>query len=66
MLIQGKWKYRPDPETEEETKLQALEQKLLTLMLKIELELADSIESVKNNTIPGQNPIDIGGRNSGG
>lgn len=51
LLIQGKLKYVPEPGTNEEKQIKALEQRLLTLMLRTELEVTDTLKLVRNKKI---------------
>lgn len=51
LLIQGKLKYKPDSGSEEEKQVKALEQRLLTLMLRTELEVTDTMKLIREKKI---------------
>ena len=51
LLIQGKLKYKPDSGSEEEYQIKALEQRLLTLMLRTELEVTDTMKLIRDKKI---------------
>ena len=47
LLIQGKLKYKPDLGSDEEGQIKVLEQRLLTLMLRTELEVTDTMTLIR-------------------
>ncbi|CAB9524842.1 SecA DEAD-like domain [Seminavis robusta] len=51
LLIQGKLKYKPEVGTEEEKQIKSLEQRLLTLMLRTELEVTDTMKLIQSKKI---------------
>jgi len=51
LLIQGKLKYKPEMGTDEEKQIKSLEQRLLTLMLRTELEVTDTMKLIKGKNI---------------
>lgn len=51
LLIQGKLKYKPDVGSEEEQEVKALEQRLLTLMLRTELEVTDTMRLIREKKV---------------
>lgn len=51
LLIQGKLKYKPEMGTEEEKQIKNLEQRLLTLMLRTELEVTDTMKLIRGKKI---------------
>ena len=51
LLIQGKLKYKPEPGTNEDKQLKSLEQRLLTLMLRTELEVVDTLKLIRGKNI---------------
>jgi hypothetical protein len=51
LLIQGKLKYKPGAGSEEEKQIKVLEQRLLTLMLRTELEVTDTMKLIRSKKI---------------